>query len=507
MTRSVRDQTPGPIGPLGSVACLLAAVVASLWVVVANGGPTFYFDSGAYLERGGQLASMLGLEPPEMPVGSDTPTAPEAALSAPGPQAIEGTRAMSYSLLFGLFLVARFVEGIALLNALLAVGTLWLVSAVMLRDLPRRYGAAVVTLAATALASLGALAFYVAFLMPDIFMPVLILLLALLLAYGPQMRPWELALALGLGAFAVTVHLSHLVVAAMAIPVAILVALCSVRSKPGFRRWRATVLIGLIAVAGIAEQATLRLAAKETFGAEVIYRPFLTARLIQDGPGLGYLEDHCPNAEEPSCALFDALSASSDPDRLSATNISFSTDPDKGSYRLLPEVEQIAVAQDQFDFFFRVLVDRPAESLLALSRNTTRQLFLVDVDMTLQTDQIVATASDLPGMAYARFDHGRLTANRSWLDLVRPAQQALYLVSALFMVWLVLTRRVSGAVTMFMSMVLLGIVANAIVTGGLSQPALRYGARVVWLLPAIAVLGGAVWLSRRAPPPTSDGAR
>ena len=84
MTRSVRDQTPGPIGPLGSVACLLAAVVASLWVVVANGGPTFYFDSGAYLERGGQLASMLGLEPPEMPVGSDTPTAPEAALSAPG---------------------------------------------------------------------------------------------------------------------------------------------------------------------------------------------------------------------------------------------------------------------------------------------------------------------------------------------------------------------------------------------------------------------------------------
>ncbi len=500
------DLMPGPAGPLRSAVYLFAAVVVSLWVVFANGGPTFYFDSGAFLERGGQLVSMLGLDPPDVPDSAVILTQPEAALSAPGPEAVEGSRAMSYSLLFGLFLVVGFVEGITVLNALLSVGTLWLVCSVMLRDLPRRYGAAAVTLGATVLASLGAQAFYVAFLMPDIFMPVLILLLALLLAYGSRMRLWELAVAFGLGAFAVSVHLSHLAVASMAVPIAIAVALSSFRSGSGFRRWRATVLIGLIAVAGISEQAALRMAAKQTFDAEVIYRPFLTARLIQDGPGLSYLEDQCPDAAEPSCALLDALSASDDPDRLSATNISFSSDPETGSYRLLPVAQQIAVAQDQFDFFFRVIADRPVESLLALSRNAARQLVLVDVDMTLQTDAIVAVMSDLPGLAYARFDHGRLTASLNWLDPVRPAQWALYLVSAAFVVWLIVTRRVPGAVAMFLSMVLLGILGNAIVTGGLSQPALRYGARVVWLLPAIAAVGGAAWLSGRSSPSGSGGA-
>jgi hypothetical protein len=34
----------------------------------------------------------------------------------------------------------------------------------------------------------------------------------------------------------------------------------------------------------------------------------------------------------------------------------------------------------------------------------------------------------------------------------------------------------------------LGILVNALVCGGISQPATRYGARVIWLLPMLATL-------------------
>ena len=37
-------------------------------------------------------------------------------------------------------------------------------------------------------------------------------------------------------------------------------------------------------------------------------------------------------------------------------------------------------------------------------------------------------------------------------------------------------------------MVLLGVLANALVCGGISQPATRYGARVIWLLPLTATI-------------------
>ena len=39
-------------------------------------------------------------------------------------------------------------------------------------------------------------------------------------------------------------------------------------------------------------------------------------------------------------------------------------------------------------------------------------------------------------------------------------------------------------------MVLLGILANALVCGGISQPSTRYGARVIWLLPLMVTIAG-----------------
>lgn len=499
MERGWRN-SPHPGRAPASVALFLSAVAVSLWVFVANGGLLTYFDSAYYIARGGQLVEMIGLADdlaPRPPAAA--PTAPAGA-SAPAPtaagepQSVDGSRAMVYSLLTGLFVWAGSVEGVALMNAVVAVGTLLFAFSIVLRDLPVHPAAARVTFWAVCLASLGSLPFYVAFLMPDIYAPVLVVLAALLAAAGPRMRTVEILAAIALGALAVTVHLSQLAMAIVLLPVVALAALII----GGRRRWVAPLAMLAIVGAGAAEQGLLRIAARETLDAEVIYRPFLTARLIQDGPGLSYLADRCPDRAEPSCALYDALGRSNAPERLTATNISFATDPRIGSFRLLPEADQIAVAQEQFDFFLRVVRDRPLESAAAFARNVLRQLALNSVVMTLQTDAIVAQVQGSPGFAFTGSGHGRLTAWTGWLAGTTAAQNVLYAVSAAVAAALLASRRLPGPAAVFVGFVLIGILVNAVICGGLSQPAARYGARVAWLLPAVALFGAWVLWSMRS---------
>ena len=55
-----------------------------------------------------------------------------------------------------------------------------------------------------------------------------------------------------------------------------------------------------------------------------------------------------------------------------------------------------------------------------------------------------------------------------------------------------------GGMRLFVLMILAGLVANAVVCGGISQPATRYGSRVIWLLPWLAVLAALAATARRA---------
>ena len=209
------------------------------------------------------------------------------------------------------------------------------------------------------------------------------------------------------------------------------------------------------------------------------------------------MSDRCPTDPEPTCALLDALSLSDDPTRLSATNISFSSKPSNGSFQLMAADDQLEVTQQQFQFFLDVLLDRPIETSLSFAGNVLRQLTLNSVNMTLQTDAMVKKGRGVTGMAWGDFGPGRLTADTGWLAFADPAQSALYALAALSVLGFLASGRLPPAVATFLIMILIGIVVNAIVCGGLSQPANRYGARVIWLLPVAAAIGGAVFAVRR----------
>ena len=476
---------------MASLVFFLMELALSLWVAFANGQTLFYYDTAAYLERGETMLADFGLQKPAPePVAVAVPpgSGAEAVGAMKDDDSVDGSRSPVYSLVLGLFAHFTALEGVILANALLALMAIWLPARIALR----LYAPAIppwgLTLAAVALSALGSYAFYVAFLMPDILAPVLLLVAATLVAFAGRMTFGELALAMFLAITAVSNHLSHQAIAMLLIPVSLVVSLI----VGGRRKLLAPTLIAVVALVGAGEQALFRKAVQTVKKADVVYLPFITARLVQDGVGYDYLETHCPNDAIATCKLWEALQLSDDPYRLTATHIVFETSERLGSFRRLPQDDQRRVAGAQFRFFFDVLRAYPVGTTMAFLKNTLTQARMNSVDMTLPKDTIIAKFDGAPGLAFTEFALGRLAQNRVWLEPVTPAQQTLYLVSLVLVLAGMVWPGMPGRFRAFLAMVLLGILVNAFVCGGVSQPATRYGARVIWLLPAMAVFALAI---------------
>ena len=467
-----------------------------LWVFVVNGGPSYYHDTADYLNRGGQVLEAVGIRT-SAPIAAanqhdlaQTAVVPEAGAGG-GEKTADVSRSVAYAVLLGLAAAGDSLELIVLLNALVAMLAIGLAIRVAVRETGSRVGTGALTFAAVTLGALGGLAFYVGFLMPDIFAPVLLLVAATLAAFAGRMTRGELVLAFVLGTAATIFHNSHLLIAALLVPVVLVAALLI----GGPRRWLAPAMLAVIALIGFGQLQALKLGIHKVEKAEPVYLPFLTARLVQDGPGVSYLAAHCPDASIRTCPLYTALSRSDDPARLTATHVLFERSPRLGSFRLLPEAEQRAVAQAQVGFFLAVLADRPFETVGAALHNLGRQATMNSVDMTQPDAEIRERLVGHAGLAFATFDI-RLGRDDSWIPAV-DAIEGLFYLAALAVVLAICVRRATPPrLRALLLTIVAGILVNDLVCGAVSQPATRYGARVIWLLPVAAAIGAGLLLKR-----------
>jgi len=439
-------------GPAARAAAVLLAAALLLWPALYNGYPLVFADSGTYLSQA--IERYLGWDRPVfyslflLPLHLTLTTWP----------AIGGQALLTACTLH---LVQR-----ALLPG---CSPLWLV--------PLTAGAAVAT----------ALPWFAAQLMPDVFTPLLVLVLASLAFVPARFQAWERRCLVAFAAFMIATQHSSLPLALLLLPALPLLSLAFQRRAVRRRDWLRLAAPPLLAALAL---VTVNLAARGRPSVSPYGNVFLLARVIYDGPGQRTLQRACPQAGWRLCLWRDRLPATSD---------DFLWRPDSpavlaGGHRVLSaEADAIIGA---------ALRQEPAAEAAAFLRNLRRQLgeFATGDGLQSWPDTVGRSiARDFPGFEQAAYASSLQTRNRlavpGWMQSLHAAGALLGVAACLGLVAAGMLQPHPAAG--FAAAVLLALVFNAGIAGGLSAPHDRYQSRVMLLPPLVAVLGGAAMLRDR----------
>jgi hypothetical protein len=313
-------------------------------------------------------------------------------------------------------------------------------------------------------------------LMPDLFTPLLVFVLGLLLLVPGRLGRLERAWLVGFAAFMIAAQQSSLLLAFVLLPVlALLRWACA---TPGPAPGRGVLLAPLLAMAAL---ATVNLAAHGRASLSPFGNVFMLARVVYDGPGMAVLRRDCPVAHWRLCAELDRFPPTSD---------AFLWAPDgpimrAGGHKLVStEADAIIAAALRAD---------PAREMRAFLANWAEQLgrFASGDGLEAWPDTVTPWIDqDFPPSERAAYAGARQTRGvlvmPPWMP---PLHAAVALAGVALCVALLpgAARRRDPAAG-FIALVLLSLLAGAAITGGLSTPHDRYQARLMWLPPCIGAL-------------------
>ena len=440
---------------------VLAGAFLMTWPALYNRYPLLYPDSMSYLEDGRLVARALFLH----------------KFSAD-----YGGRSFIYCLGILPFHWNVNPWPIVALNALLTAYVIWLaMRSVLPRQTVTRYLALILPLS-----FFTGLGWFVSLIMPDILGPLLYLSMYLLVfARESLSRGERLTLAL-IAWWAVASHVTHLILAG-GFCVLFLALLAFRRSM---RRWlggvvEVTMIVLIAAAAHLALHAYL-------YGEPSLNGkrpPFLMARIIVDGPGRSYLQQHCRNTKLTICNYLPDI-----PNDVSE----FLWNLD-GIWQTASASTRERLRQEEVPFVLATLREYPREELFIAATNFWHQLISFDLgDYGPNRWVLEVFEKVLPGA-------------RSHYLVTRQAQDALpddFSTSA--QNWAVLTSLVLIGILMpfirrhrkprlvgLTAVIVFMLITNAFVTGVLSGVEDRYQSRVIWLVPLLAGLFALEWLDHR----------
>lgn len=309
--------------------------------------------------------------------------------------------------------------------------------------------------------------------MPDLFAGLMLLGFAMTLAYGRAMHGLEYGFWLILILGACLFHKAHLAILAVALAVA----------APFLWRRRAKAILILCAIVPVAllghwavDAAVVRLT-----GQPPIAPPFLLARLVGDGTAERYLAGVCPTRHFATCAYLGRMP-------MSADDFLWSHDPEKSVMGTAPLQTRRAIADEAGEIVRGTFVSYPLAEFKAEAGNVLT-LFLtpgVNEFALVPKDDV----APIPVLAWA-LDHYANTAiakGRMPLGAITLLMRAVYFLSLAAVAGLLWRERPTEPLRNFVLLLLLGIAANALVSGAVSGIADRYQGRVAWLA-ALALAG------------------
>jgi hypothetical protein len=320
-------------------------------------------------------------------------------------------------------------------------------------------------------------------LMPDVFTPLLALVICLLAAAPERLSATERMVLTGLAALMIASQQSS-------VPLAFgLTAILWLAARSLARRGGRLLALAAAPVLAIVALCSMNLAAHGRFAVSPFGNVFLLARVIYDGPGMAALRAGCPASHWRLCPFLDRFPATSDeflwtdssPLNLAGGPKAVSADADaiiRAALYASPRAE------------FRAALANTAEQLARFASGDGLQPWPAQVSPWIARD---FPAREAAAYAAASQQAGTLA--------VPPFLACLHIVVALggvavclVLLPLTLVRRTPAAGLLLAVLVTLPL--SAAVTGALSTPHDRYQSRIMWLEPFAAAVSLAALFRR-----------
>jgi hypothetical protein len=430
--------------------------LALCWPAIWNGFPLLFSDSLEYLGRGHAIFAVL------------------RSLHTGHLQFLfDRSEIYSSSLIF--LHHAAFLWPIVAVQALLTASVLWLVIRTCVPRNPLVYYFAI----SLVLAISSGVAWYVSFVMPDIFGPILYLAFFLLIAAPESLQASEAVLLCALFFFSATAHATHLLVSA---------GLCALFAGAWAVGWlgmkgrgRGVLLVtGLTLLAALAQVAVHA----RLYGQPSLFGnppPFLMARLLGDGPAFDYLEQHCNEFGGAICEHAGNLPQTAE---------DFLWKPD-GIWHTASEEQQDQLRRQQLPLLLATLRYAPGRQAKISARNFFEMLVtLGPADFSRQNTFLPGNMDWAASGLSDRFEASLQARDAMPQALFRKLQAATTLVSVLLIAFalpLIAEQRLQ-VLSCLAAVVIFAVLANAFLSGVVSCIDPRLQGRVSWLLVLLAAL-------------------
>ena len=231
--------------------------------------------------------------------------------------------------------------------------------------------------------------------------------------------------------------------------------------------------------------------------------PFLTARVIGDGPGQRFLDEQCPTGKHDF-----AVCRFSGRKFRNHNHFLWGVPGYDSAYQLSDLQTQRKLGEEQVAFVLTVAKTYPADQIAASTRNAVSELFAVTVGREHHTIPLIIIEWPEAQVLRVAPQYERCAADpaacpvpgfmRPWEILIELVFYLSLLVALAFAA-LTLRRPRDDRERLFNQGVLIVIpvlLANAVICGVLSGVHARYQARVEWVLPALVLAASPVIWAR-----------
>ena len=447
-------------GPRGMrLAAVLALLVAALLLPgLVNRMPILYSDSVGYFHSGyAALEHVKALLDAHRGGGH----VPGARLLGEQPHNTIGTARSVY---YGIPFVAAYWAGgmwaVALAQVLVTAAALILAARHALDGSLRSQGFLLGIALVTGLSVFAVTA------MPDLAAGLMLLGVAVILAYAPALSLLEFGFWLITILAAVLFHKAHLAILAAVVAV----AACFLWRT----RARALLLLAAVALAGLIAHAAVDFAVARLTGKPPASPPFLLARMVGDGTAEPYLRAACPSRHFATCAYLSRMP-------MRENDFLWSRDPVRSVMATAPAPTRDAIAAEANTIVIGAMERDPLGVAGAAIANAFRQFADVGVSEFALVPRDDVVPIRFLNYAMDRYQKSAIASGRMPLAGISLLMRAVYFAALLGAAALMLSRRRAPPKLTFVLILFLGLVVNAAVSGAISGVFDRYQGRVAWL--------------------------